>query len=469
VSSLQLHQSSQALTGGAAAIVPVQVLSGLSFRANFLWMLAGNVIFAGCQLGMIVALAKLGSSVMVGQFSLGLAIATPVLMFTNLHLRAVQATDATRLYSFGEYLQLRFVMSSLAIAAIVIFTWIENIPHRTAMVVVAVALAKGTETLSDVHYGLFQLHDRLDQTGRSMMLRGVVSLVALSAGLYLTRDVFWGSIAIALVWLAALIGWDFRQSCRFLGCSPQFRHLPDITSLWRAWSGRQRVRRQWSLVRLAVPLGMVTTLASINLNMPRYFIAAKMSEYELGVFSALAYATIGLTLVSDSLGSCAIPRLARLYAGGHIVEFQAVLLKLGALSGGLGIAALATAQLAGKRLLALLFGAEYAASSRAFVLLMLAAAIYCVAGVLTSGITAARRFRIQVPMFAAVAAVTAGACYVLVPSRGLTGAALGMTAGAVVRVLLASAALVHQVLAPWKRAGETDAHQGQGLPGIPNL
>ncbi len=182
VSSLQLHRSYQAITSRANVPPTIPVLPGLSFRANFLWMLAGNVIFAGCQLGMIVALAKLGSSLMVGQFSLGLAIATPVLMFTNLHLRAVQATDATRLYSFGEYLQLRFVMSSLAIAAIVTFTWIENIPHRTAMVVVAVALAKGTETLSDVHYGLFQLHDRLDQTGRSMMLRGILSLLAAERG-----------------------------------------------------------------------------------------------------------------------------------------------------------------------------------------------------------------------------------------------------------------------------------------------
>ena len=469
MSSLQLHQSYQAMTSRAKVRPIIPVLPGLSFRANFLWMLAGNVIFAGCQLGMIVALAKLGSSVMVGQFSLGLAIATPVLMFTNLHLRAVQATDATRLYSFGEYLQLRFVMSSLAIAAIVTFTWIENIPHRTAMVVVAVALAKGTETLSDVHYGLFQLHDRLDQTGRSMMLRGILSLIALSAGLYLTRDVFWASLAVALVWLAALIGWDFRQGFRIIERSPQFTRFPGAASLWRVWSGRQRAGRQWDLVCLSVPLGIVTTLASINLNLPRYFVAAKMGEYELGIFSALAYATIGSTLISDSLGSCAIPKLARLYAAGHIAEFQVVLLKLGTLSGGFGVAALATAELAGKRLLSLFYGAEYAASSRAFVLLMLAAALHCVAGVLSGGITAARRFGIQVPMFAAAVAATAAACYLFVPSRGLTGAALGMAAGAVVRVLLASAVLVHLVLAPWKHMQESCAHQAPIVEGIPNL
>ena len=71
---------------------------GLSLRSNFAWILTGNVVYAACQWGAIVALAKLGSSFMIGQFSLGLAIATPVLMFTNLHLRAVQATDARRLY-----------------------------------------------------------------------------------------------------------------------------------------------------------------------------------------------------------------------------------------------------------------------------------------------------------------------------------------------------------------------------------
>ena len=55
------------------------------------------MVYAACQWGAIVALARLGNAFMIGQFSLGLALATPVLMFTNLHLRAVQATDARRL------------------------------------------------------------------------------------------------------------------------------------------------------------------------------------------------------------------------------------------------------------------------------------------------------------------------------------------------------------------------------------
>src|SRR5215471_13039004 len=85
----------------------VPPIEGLTLRLNFVWALAGNISYALCQWGMIVALAKMSSSFMVGQFSLGLAISTPVLMFTNLQLRSVQATDVKRFYSFGSYLGLR--------------------------------------------------------------------------------------------------------------------------------------------------------------------------------------------------------------------------------------------------------------------------------------------------------------------------------------------------------------------------
>ena len=44
-----------------------------ALRVTFAWTLAGNVVYAGCQWGMISILAKLGSAAGVGQFALGLA------------------------------------------------------------------------------------------------------------------------------------------------------------------------------------------------------------------------------------------------------------------------------------------------------------------------------------------------------------------------------------------------------------
>ena len=439
---------------GSLNTAAVPVVTGLSLRSNFAWVLTGNVVYAACQWAMIVALAKLGSTSMVGQFSLGLAIATPVLMFTNLHLRAVQATDARRLYSFTEYLQLRGVMTLGAIAMIAGIAWFERYERHTTMVILVVALGKGIETLSDIHYGLFQLNDRLDQTGISMMLRGAFSVAALSAGLYLTRDVFWGCAALALVWAAALLLFDVRRARRFVWHSEN-----NWTGSWSPERHAQGLQRQWNLMRLALPLGIVTTMASINLNMPRYFIEARMGEHQLGIFSALAYATVAMTLVSDSLGHCAIPRMSRLYAGGELAKFRSVLFQLSAIGCALGLAGLVVAKVMGTRLLTIFYSPEYAAGSRVFIVLMLATAIHCVAGMLTSGIMSARCFRVQVPMFALVVASTALACYRLVPTSGLTGGAEAMVIGAAVRLVLAAIVVGYLLSAHARRLAQELALQ----------
>jgi O-antigen/teichoic acid export membrane protein len=159
--------------------------------------------------------------------------------------------------------------------------------------------------------------------------------------------------------------------------------------------------------------------------MPRYFIHARMGEDKLGIFSALAYATVAMTLVCDSLGHCAIAGLSRLYAGGRRAEFRSLLLKLLAVGGALGFAGLVIAQVLGEQLLAIVYSPEYAAYSRVFVLLVFAASIYCITSMLTSGIMSARYFKIQVPMLALVAGCNAWFCAWLVNTRLL--GPLGLT------------------------------------------
>ena len=421
------------------------VTPGLSLRSNFAWILTGNVVYAICQCGAVVALAKLGSSSVVGQFSLGLAIAAPVLMFTNLNLRAVQATDAQRTYSFGEYLRLRVAMTLAGLGVIAGIVLLGNYERQTAMVILTVALAKGIESVSDVHYGLFQLNDRLDQSGKSMIIRGILSVAALSVGMYVTHNLLWGCVGMALVWLAALMLFDARQARRFVAGPRESGYPAGVTSLWRRV---QRLARSWNLTRTALPLGIATTMAALNLNMPRYFIHARLGDRELGIYSAMAYATVPMILVSDSLGHSVVPRLARFYAGAHLVEYRALLLKMLAIGACLGIAGLAGAQLLGARLLGLFFGSEYAAHSGTFLVLILAAAIYCVACMFTSAITSARRFMIQPPIYILVAASNALACAIWVPAAGLTGGASAMVVAATVHLALGAAVVGYLLYAP---------------------
>ena len=147
-------------------------------RVNVLWSLAGNAVYAGCQLGILVVLAKLGTHEMIGQFALGLAIASPVMICAGLSsLRIVQATDARADHRFQDYLALRILTTIAGLATVAGILYFTNYPPITARVVLMVAVAKAIENLSDVFGGLLQHHERMDLLALSATLRGTLSLL----------------------------------------------------------------------------------------------------------------------------------------------------------------------------------------------------------------------------------------------------------------------------------------------------
>lgn len=425
--------------------------AGLSLRRNFAWMLGGNIFYALCQWAMIIVLAKLTNPLSVGQFSLGLAISTPVIMLANLQLRVVQATDVHRTYRFGEYLGLRTLTTSFAFAVIVLIAALISHEPKTMLVVIAVAVAKSAESFSDCFYGLFQLNDHLDQTGTSMIIRGALSVIALSAALYLTRDVLYGVIAMAIAWFTSLLLFDVQRGRQFVLRETQpLSQPPSWLESWKPLRPRYNFSRQWTLASIAFPLGIVMTLGSLNLNVPRYFVQSAMGETELGVFSTMAYTMTAVGTVIDAMARAAVPKLARYHVGGQISAFRSLLIRMAAMAAGLGVLATIFIMVLGSKVLLVLYGPTYAAYSGVLVWLTAAAGLSAVALLLTSGLDSAKRFRVQVPMFVVVVAANAIACALLVPRYGLTGAAIAPLVASAVHLVIATALVAGVCLRPNK-------------------
>src|SRR4051794_13845152 len=152
----------------------------LSLRANFSWTFTGNVVYAACQWGILVVLAKLGSPEMVGQFALGLAVTAPVMQFTNLQLRAIQSTDAKSEFSLRDYLGLRLITTIVALLVIIGIAVVANYRQETLLVILFVGLAKGFESISEIFYGQLQQCERMDRIAISMIIKGILSLIVLS-------------------------------------------------------------------------------------------------------------------------------------------------------------------------------------------------------------------------------------------------------------------------------------------------
>ncbi len=407
----------------------------LSLRHNFSWTLLGNLVYAASQWGMLVVIARLGTPAMVGEFALGLALTSPIILFSNLQLRNIQANDATEQFAFKDYFVLRLITTVAALLAVTGLVATGSYAGSSATILV-VALAKSFESVSDVCYGLFQQHERMDAVSQSLMLRGLLSLLALSTGLYMTASLVWGIVAMTLCWAAVLLLFDIPYGLRVL---KQLRS----TACTHPHTVASFPKRLGRLTLLATPLGITMLLISLNTNVPRYFLEHYQSTYVLGIFSALAYVMVAGKTVVTALGQAAGPRLAKHHVAGEHKAFRrlaAKLVRTGVLLGTVGVA---VTLIAGKPLLRLLYGAEYSHQNEVFVLLMIATGLIFVASFMGYIMTAARYFQVQAPLFTVVLLVSCLACWGLVPRYGLTGAALASVISAAVHLLLSALVCLH--------------------------
>lgn len=412
-------------------------LAPLSLRQNFFWTFVGNVIYAGCQWGMVTVLAKWGTPEMVGQFALGLAVTAPVIMLTNLQLRAVQATDAKREYAFGDYLALRLIMTTLALLIIAGIALIAGYRRETAFVILAVGLAKAFESISDVFYGLLQQRELMDRIAASMIIKGVLSLGGLGLIFFVTRSVLWAAVGLALSWGLVLLVYDTHNGAFVLKVSPEGTSGTPRPR----WDARTLGKLAW----LSLPLGVVMMLISLNTNIPRYFVERYWGERELGIFAAMAYLIVAGNTVVFALGQSASPRLAKYYAEGEKAAFQALLLKLVGIGALLGLLGVLVALVAGREILTLLYTPEYGEHADVFVWVMVAAGAGYLASFLGYGMTAARYFNPQLPLFALVAGASALMCWLLVPDNGLRGASMALIVAALVQMVSSSGVVAYAV------------------------
>jgi O-antigen/teichoic acid export membrane protein len=415
----------------------MQKTKPLTLRRNFSWTFAGNVVYAACQWGMLVVLAKLGSPEMVGQFTLGFAVAAPVIMFTNLQLRSVLVTDAKKQYLFSDYLGLRLIATGLALMVIAVISLSGGYRWETSLVIFLVGLAKAFESISEMFFGLMQQHERMDRIAISLMVKGPLSLILLSIGVHISGSIVWGLVWLVFAWAVVLVGYDIRSGALILSLlgKPQDMAL----KLQPRW----HLKTLSKLVWLCLPLGVVMMLISLNINIPRYFIEKYLGERELGIFAAIAYLMVAGNMVVSALGESASPRLAKYYEAGDGIEFRRLLLKLVGIASLLGGVAVLVALVAGRQILTLLYRPEYAMHTDLFVWLMVAAAIGYVSSFLGYAMTAARYFHIQMPLFVLVTCTSAIVCLWLLPNLGLVGAAIALISAAILQAGFSLGVIIH--------------------------
>jgi O-antigen/teichoic acid export membrane protein/ubiquinone/menaquinone biosynthesis C-methylase UbiE len=402
--------------------VPRQIHSR-GLLSDFTWTLLGNGIFAACQWGIIIILAKLATAEVVGQYSFSQGILTPVLMLAAFNLRVAVASDLKNQFTNREYVGFRLLTLAVGIIAAVLLALSTARSLTVVAIVAIVGLTQAAELTSDMVYGIHQRGGDLVRPATSMMVKGVIGLMALTAGIYWGHSVLLGLACLTVTRAAILLLYDVR------GALPDREHT---VGRWRAYF---QWRRHIQLYKVVFFLGLLSLFSTLISMIPRYFIELDLGSRELGVFTAITSLTaIGLMPVG-ALGSAAFVRLARAFTDLQSNEVLKILGVLLALSFAIGSCGIIAAYFAGPQILTLLFRPEYAARSDLFLITMIMGAIMFLSASLGISLSAARIFRRQASLLASVGVVEAIACWILVPRMGLSGAVLSCLGAAVVQFI----------------------------------
>ncbi len=394
--------------------VPAQH-DGLSMRGNFLALMTGR-LFAALSLWLaLIVIAKLSDPATVGIYAFAQAICLPITEIARMGLRQAQASDTRGEYQFGDYLGLRVLATAVAFALMLAAGVNASASQTVLLVIILYALTRCIELLSDMIYGLFQAQERMDYIARSLCLLGPLSLAFLAVGFWLTGSLVVAILGQVAAHLLVLLCYDVRVGLRRA-------LLEESGSFWPQWNMPALRRLAW----LALPLTFATVLVMFALYLPRLVIEEALGLEALGYFAAIMALAMAPARLIQALGTAASVRLARHHAAGERGPFMLLVVKMTLAAGAIGASGVVLVALFGEQILRVVYTEEYAGYANVLLWVVVAATIRFMAEVLQFGMIAARRFWWLTFQYSCVALAAALACFSLIPSQGLPGAALAL-------------------------------------------
>jgi len=397
-----------------------------SLKVNFIYNFFGNIYYAGCQWGMLIVLTKIGSIEDVGVYSYGLAICSPLILFANMHLRILVATDAANEYRFMDYILFRMINVLVIFLSIYLFAKIYLDDEFTVYIVCVVGLCKVIESVSDVCYGYFQKIERNDILFFSLFLRGTVYLMV--AWIFY-KDNGLGSVLlyIAILWALIAIFYDVYFVCRIDDWAYKLKSgkLFDFSH-----------RKYREILLVAAPMAVVAMLDSFGVSIPRYFIENMMGFKSLGYFSAISYLMVVGGTVVGAMGYVVSPRMSKYFVESNREGFFRVL-KISVLLGVLiGIFGVIVSVFFGEYVLGLIYSREYSSMTDVFFVTMMSSMVWYVAGLLGCGLNATRKFNRQALVYLVSTSMTLLTIWPFVNYFGLVGASCSVFVGLMFRMVL---------------------------------
>ena len=184
-------------------------------KSGFIWNMAGSVIYSVFSAIILAFCTRLNGVEIAGIFSIVYATSHIMNSVGDFGIRIFQVTDTNRNYSFSEYFSSRIIAIVIMIVFSVIIAICCGYESTKLAIYIVLIIYRIIDNLSETFQGEFQINDRLDLGGKSLVLRNLISILVFIIINFWTKDIVLSCIGMTIANFLIFLIFDVRVFKRF--------------------------------------------------------------------------------------------------------------------------------------------------------------------------------------------------------------------------------------------------------------
>ena len=303
----------------------------------------GTVVLLFAQWLISVLIVRMGGYDDAGTFSLAMSVSNIFAFLANYGIRNYQVADSRNRFTQQQYLWARLITCTLSFLTASIYLTFGRYTAEEKGAIFMYLVYSNVNVISDTMQGTLQVHNKLECSGYSNMMRGVCCFIGFIGVYALSTNLIASLTAMVFSSLGVTMAYDL----------PRYFNYEKLRGKWIAG-------KEGQILKDCFPLMIANVLPIVITAFPRILINQKLGSTELGYFSSIFTPTVLITTLVPTAVLSVIPRMAEFWSKGERKLFGqlCVALYIGTIF--CGVVALLGAALCGKTILVLLFGQEIA-------------------------------------------------------------------------------------------------------------
>lgn len=311
-----------------------------SLAKNMLWSSIGNLVYCICLWAITILTVRLCSYDQAGYLSLAMSASSTCSTIGLFSMRNFQISDVREEFRISEYVGSRFVTCFISVVFCLFYS-LQSSSVYQGLCILAFMTIRLAECGIDVIHGVDQKYGRYDIIGKSLLLRGILTVLVFSFGLIATNDLLITLLITGCINLLAMFGYDVRKTNKLEALRPSFE-----------------IKKIVKLLKECAPLVAMSFLLSMIPLIPKSSVQEIIGNEMLGIYSSIGSPTLVVQVFATYAFNPLLPKLAAHYNEREYSEFLRIFHKLFIILIAFSAVMLFGASLLGRFGLKILYGSE---------------------------------------------------------------------------------------------------------------